>query len=212
MGPFSIDPTEVTVAEFAAYAARRDVMTAAETEGGGFEWGAGWERRSGWTFRTPYGADASAQEPAVHVSWAEARDYCSDRNGRLPTLAEWKAAAYTERRPAPPDGFTTGTTYEYPVGNKAAGMNNNRKRHMPVGSTRQGVNGLYDMGGNVWEWLSDRRGEDALTAGGSPGGTDRQRHAQTGCSGSRPPFMPFISAFAASMTATDRQNQRIAGV
>lgn len=167
MGAFSIDPTEVTVAEFAAYAARRDVMTAAETEGGGFEWGAGWERRSGWTFRTPYGADASAQEPAVHVSWAEARDYCSDRNGRLPTLAEWKAAAYTERRPAPTDGFTTGTTYEYPVGNKAAGMNNNRKRHMPVGSTRQGVNGLYDMGGNVWEWLSDRRGEDALTAGGS---------------------------------------------
>jgi formylglycine-generating enzyme required for sulfatase activity len=23
------------------------------------------------------------------------------------------------------------------------------------------------MGGNVWEWLSDRRGGDALTAGGS---------------------------------------------
>ena len=46
-------------------------------------------------------------------------------------------------------------------------MNNSRKRHVPVATTIQGVNGLYDMGANVWEWLADRQEGEALTAGGS---------------------------------------------
>ena len=70
-------------------------------------------------------------------------------------------------RPAPPDGFEKGRSYIYPVGDKPDGMNNSRRRHVPVGTTKPGVNGLYDMGANVWEWLADRRGETALTAGGS---------------------------------------------
>ena len=40
-------------------------------------------------------------------------------------------------------------------------------RHRPVGTGPAGVNDLHDMGGNVWEWLADRRGDEALTAGGS---------------------------------------------
>jgi formylglycine-generating enzyme required for sulfatase activity len=46
-------------------------------------------------------------------------------------------------------------------------MNTNNTQHVPVGTTKQGVNGLYDMGANVWEWLADRQGDTALTAGGS---------------------------------------------
>jgi sulfatase modifying factor 1 len=41
------------------------------------------------------------------------------------------------------------------------------ERHAPVGRTRAGVNGLYDMGANVWEWLLDAQGKTHLTAGGS---------------------------------------------
>lgn len=167
LGAFLLDETEVTVARFEAYARSRDIVTAAERQGGGFEYAGGWTRRSGWTWRAPFGRAAAPAEPAVHVSWAEARDYCASVGGRLPTMAEWRLAAYTEIRDAPTDGFEKGRSYRYPVGDRPDGMNNNRRAHVAVATTRRGVNGLFDMGANVWEWIADRRGGEALTAGGS---------------------------------------------
>lgn len=167
IGRFEIDATEVSVGQFRSFAATRSQATAAERDGGGYEFTGGWTRRPGWTWLAPFGVPALAREPAVHVSWFEARDYCAHLGGRLPSIAEWRQAAYTETRAQPTDGFTTGRTYVYPVGDTPAGMNTNSRRHVPVGTTQRGVNGLYDMGGNVWEWLADRRGDEALTAGGS---------------------------------------------
>ncbi|MCC1492158.1 formylglycine-generating enzyme family protein [Cognatishimia sp. F0-27] len=164
---FALDRTEVTVGAFAAYLAEAGTETTAEREGGGFEWGAGWERRAGWTYAAPQGTPAAPDEPAVHVTWHEAQAFCAAQDGRLPTREEWAAAAYTERRATPQGGFRTGQTYAYPVGDTPEGMNNNRRGHVSVGTTKPGVNGLFDMGGNVWEWLADRRDGDALTAGGS---------------------------------------------
>ena len=39
--------------------------------------------------------------------------------------------------------------------------------HAPAGSTRPGVNGLYDMGANVWEWVRSGDGASQGTLGGS---------------------------------------------
>jgi formylglycine-generating enzyme required for sulfatase activity len=164
---FEIDRTEVTIARFAAFVEAAGMITTAEREGGGYEFAAGWTRRAGWTFRRPQGGTGGPDEPAVHVTWGEASRFCAQAGGRLPTAAEWRRAAYTELRDRPTDGFEKGRTYVFPVGDVPAGMNNNRRGHVPVGTTRLGVNGLYDMGANVWEWLSDRRGDEALTAGGS---------------------------------------------
>ena len=36
-----------------------------------------------------------------------------------------------------------------------------------VGITQQGVNGLYDMGANVWEWVNSESVDSKVTAGGS---------------------------------------------
>jgi formylglycine-generating enzyme required for sulfatase activity len=58
-----------------------------------------------------------------------------------------------------------GKVYRYPVGDTPVGMNNNRSHHLSVKTTQKGVNGLFDMGGNVWECLADRREAEALTAG-----------------------------------------------
>jgi sulfatase modifying factor 1 len=164
---FSIDSTEVTVGAFKKYAEASGLKTQAELAGGGYEWGFGWERRSGWTYKEPQGQLASDDEPVVHITWDEANDYCNYLGGKLPSKREWSLAAYTETRAIPSDGFVRGESYQYPVGNSPVGMNNNKSHHLPVGKTKKGVNGLYDMGGNVWEWLSDRDGNEALTAGGS---------------------------------------------
>lgn len=43
--------------------------------------GAGWERRLGWTYKSPQGAPALGNEPAVHISWTEAQAFCADAGG-----------------------------------------------------------------------------------------------------------------------------------
>ena len=164
---FSIDRTEVTVAAFAEYAKLEDIVTQAEKQGGGYEWAAGWKRRSGWTYKSPQGKLAAFDEPAVHVTWDEASAYCAYTGGRLPTRDEWILSAFTELREEPHGEYQKGKVYRYPVGDTPMGMNNNRSHHLSVKTTKKGVNGLFDMGGNVWEWLADRREDEALTAGGS---------------------------------------------
>lgn len=172
---FAIDRTEVTIGRFREFALATGLTTQAERAGHGYEYGAGWERRPGWSWRQPFGAADTAEAepgaPAVHLSWSEARDFCAWSGGRLPTRAEWQEAAYRERRETPGDGFATGKTYPYPVGDSPDGMNLSGAdpwpRHAAAGATKRGVNGLHEMGGNVWEWLADRQGDSALTAGGS---------------------------------------------
>src|SRR5688572_3130873 len=84
LGTFAIDRTEVTIGQFRAFAAQHRLETQAEKAGGGFEFANGWTRRSGWTWSSPFGEKGDDGEPAVHVSWSEARDYCAFVGGRLP--------------------------------------------------------------------------------------------------------------------------------
>lgn len=169
---FWIDSTEVTIGEFARFAQQNNLQTAAERDGGGYEYRFGWQQRDGWNFKSPYGKPGTEQEPAVHVSWFEAEQYCKSKGGRLPTRDEWARAAYEETRTNPTAPFLAGKTYEYPTGDTGEGANtvgddDGWSEHSPVASFAPGVNGLYDMGANVWEWLADARGDDRLTAGGS---------------------------------------------
>jgi len=172
LGPLAMDRTEVTIAQFTRYVAATGVVTQAEREGGGFEYVAGWQRRTGWNWRRPDGVPpASDLLPAVHLTHAEAVAYCRWAGGRLPTAAEWQRAAYTEQRQAAPAPWVHGRTYAWPTGDSPAGANTSGPDPWPraaaAGQTRAGVNGLYDMGANVWEWVADAQGEDRRTMGGS---------------------------------------------
>ena len=183
VGRFEIDRTEVSIGQFHQFVDATKIITAAERAGGGSTYEAGWEQRRGWTWRAPFGKPGAANEPAVHVNYAEAEAFCQWVGKRLPTDVEWGQAAYTERRSNPPAGFEAGRTYVYPTGDSPQGANclsdcgsvptvanavtSRGRGHALVGSTRQGVNGLYDMGGNAWEWVDSGSGSDKRTRGGS---------------------------------------------
>jgi formylglycine-generating enzyme len=123
IGRFAIDRTEVTIGQFQRFVEATGTVTAAEKTGGGNTFEAGWEKRKGWTWRAPFGTPGAANEPAVHVTYDEAAAFCKWAGKRLPTDAEWGEAAYTERRVQPTDGFVTGRTYRYPVGDSPQGAN-----------------------------------------------------------------------------------------
>lgn len=172
LGTWSLDRNEVTIAQFARYVAATGMLTQAEREGGGFEYVAGWQRRAGWSWRQPDGTPpVNDRLPAVHLTHAEATAYCRWAGGRLPTATEWISAAYTEQRNAPPAPWVRGRTYAWPTGDSPAGANTSGPDPWPcaaaAGQTNAGVNGLYDMGANVWEWVADAQGEDRRTMGGS---------------------------------------------
>ncbi len=180
---FEIDRTEVTIGAMQAYAKATGFVSAAERAGGGQSFERGWVQRKGWTWRTPFGKPASDQEPAVHLTHSEAAGFCAWGGKRLPTDAEWVEAAYTERREQPTDGFERGKTYAFPTGNSPRGANClvdcgevrtvapieslQGKGHATVGNTQRGVNGLYDMGANAWEWVAGQGLGDPKTRGGS---------------------------------------------
>lgn len=192
-GPFSIARTETTVAQFARYVHATQAVTLAERRGGGQVYESGWTHKPGWTWRTPFGGSqvAAGQEPAVHVGYHEAQAFCRWAGGQLPTDAQWLEAAYTERRAAPPAPWVVGRTYPFPTGDSSQGAQclddcgpATKARaiahgarlwrghgHAAAGSTPAGVNGLHEMGGNVWEWVDEPAGADGnaerRTRGGS---------------------------------------------
>ncbi len=183
-GTVRIDRHEVTVRQFRAFVAATGMRTKAETEGGGRQYLGGWQKMAGWVWSAPFGKPARDDEPAVHVTFPEAAAYCKWAGLRLPTDREWVEAAYTERRNDPPSGFVHGRSYPYPTGDSPEGANQTSARglqgfvapaaplgqgrgHLPVKSTKAGANGLYDMGGNVWEWVDHDTGGQKRTRGGS---------------------------------------------
>lgn len=100
----------------------------------------------------------SADRPVDSVNWNDATTYCSRIGMRLPTESEWEWAAY---------GGTPELSTQ-PLGDRAWYDPNSNDSTHPVATKLPNGYGLWDMLGNVWEWVQSagrQRGEHILKGG-----------------------------------------------
>ena len=133
-----------------------------------------WRYKPGANWRHPDGPDSTIigkeNYPVVQVSYVDAQAFAKWAGKRLPTEAEWECAArggveqanYVWGDEFKPQGKPMANTFngaEFPVVNPISKIHigtTNVKTYPP------NKYGLYDMAGNVWQWVSDWYRADAF--------------------------------------------------
>lgn len=116
---------------------------------------------------------SNGSEPAVGVPFAEAKDYCKFRGGRLPTVDEWLRVAGSKAWPWGDAEPTCAHVIAADCGLPP----------QPAGAAPDGVtpDGVLDLAGNVWEWAIDAKQRGVLM-----GGSARSPRSQIGRNGRWP--------------------------
>jgi len=169
VGPLLMDRHEVTNAQFARFCGATGYLTEAE-RGVGTGYGGGPDLN----WRKPRGrgssVDARGDWPVLWVSWNDAVAYCRWAGRRLPTEAEFEYALRgglqvttfpwgNDAVPSKYCGNFSDETTRWHRGNReseftgVAGYDDGYPEDSPVALFEQNALGLFDISGNLWEWV-----------------------------------------------------------
>ena len=158
----------------------------------------------------------SADRPVESISWNDAQEFVSNLNVavethgraslqfRLPSEAEWEYAARAGTQTAYSFGDDPAQLGDYAwYGNE----NNAGKQTHPVGQKQPNAFGLYDMHGNVWEWVADpwHDNYDGAPTDGSVWGSLDDKKAKLLRGGSWLHFTSYCRSAYRSWLVTDKQ-------
>jgi formylglycine-generating enzyme required for sulfatase activity len=106
-----------------------------------------------WGMDEFYSGPGFPDHPVVGVTWVSAMNYAEWKGMRLPTEAEWEYAAR---------GGLANKRYPYgnDVDSSLCNYNGTFGHPIPVGSLPANGYGLFDMSGNVVEWVNDYYAKD----------------------------------------------------
>ncbi len=153
LDPYFIDLTEVTNAQYATCVAD-GICTPPQSPNA--------------TYHPAYYGDENYDDyPVIFVNWNQSQQFCEWRGGRLPTEAEWEFAAGFRIAAAEKTKYPWGNAMPEAVANfcdvncsrdeRDANYNDEFSDTAPVTSFEEGRSpfGLYNMSGNVMEWVFD---------------------------------------------------------
>ncbi len=180
LNAFRLDQHEVTNEQFARFVKETGYQTKAERATYAIVNTRDlWHKQKGAYWLRPNGIDSVFDQgmkdhPVVSVSWDDAQAYCKWEGKRLPTEAEWVYAAHAGQRKKrltieevekaqnkpgnfldeepEEETFEDDFDMDFP---EPFYYVDGYTRTAPVGSFPANPWGLYDMAGNVWEWVQD---------------------------------------------------------